>query len=93
MNAVSFPMRLRLLAPLIVLWAMLVLPMPPAFAAMDYAKQVLIGADFSNREMQGVTFNLTNLREADLSGSDLQGASQLQITAPDLHIKAPFQGF
>ena len=46
MNAVSFPMRLRLLAPLIVLWAMLVLPMPPAFAAMDYAKQVLIGADF-----------------------------------------------
>ena len=49
--------------------------MQPAFAAMDYAKQVLIGADFSNRDMQGVTFNLTNLREADLSGSDLQGAS------------------
>ena len=68
-------MRLRLLAPLMVLWVMLALPMQPAFAAMDYAKQVLIGADFSNREMQGVTFNLTNLREADLSGSDLQGAS------------------
>ena len=68
-------MRLRLLAPLMVLWVMLALPMQPALAAMDYAKQVLIGADFSNREMQGVTFNLTNLREADLSGSDLQGAS------------------
>ena len=68
-------MRLRLLAPLMVLWVTLALPMQPAFAAMDYAKQVLIGADFSNRDMQGVTFNLTNLREADLSGSDLQGAS------------------
>ena len=68
-------MRLRLLAPLMVLWVTLALPMQPAIAAMDYAKQVLIGADFSNREMQGVTFNLTNLREADLSGSDLQGAS------------------
>ena len=53
-------MRLRLLAPLMVLWVMLALPIQPAFAAMDYAKQVLIGADFSNREMQGVTFNLTN---------------------------------
>ena len=68
-------MRLRLLAPLMVLWVTLALPMQPGFAAMDYAKQVLIGADFSNRDMQGVTFNLTNLREADLSGSDLQGAS------------------
>jgi len=53
----------------------LVMAPPAAQAAMDYAKQVLIGADFSGREMQGVTFNLTNLREADLSGSDLQGAS------------------
>ena len=68
-------MRLRFLAALMVLWVTLALPMQPAFAAMDYAKQVLIGADFSNRDMQGVTFNLTNLREADLSGSDLQGAS------------------
>ena len=70
-------MRLRLLPALMVLWVTLALPMQPALAAMDYAKQVLIGADFSNREMQGVTFNLTNLREADLSGSDLQGAQPL----------------
>ncbi len=68
-------MRLRLLAPLMALLVMMALPVDPALAAMDYAKQVLIGADFSNREMQGVTFNLTNLRDADLSGSDLQGAS------------------
>lgn len=65
----------RLLAPLIALLLAIILPLAPAHAAMDYAKQVLIGADFTNREMQGVTFNLTNLREADFSGSDLQGAS------------------
>ena len=65
----------RLLAPLIALLLAIALPLAPAHAAMDYAKQVLIGADFTNREMQGVTFNLTNLREADFSGSDLQGAS------------------
>ena len=68
-------MHRRLLAPLLALLLVFGLLLPTAEAAMDYAKQVLIGADFSNREMQGVTFNLTNLREADLSGSDLQGAS------------------
>ena len=46
-----------------------------AEAAMDYAKQVLIGADFHASDLRGVTFNLTNLREANLSGSDLRGAS------------------
>ena len=54
----------RLLA---LLW-LLLLPVLPADAAMDYAKQVLIGADFSSRDLRGVTFNLTNLREADLIG-------------------------
>tara|TARA_B100000700_G_C14640771_1_gene667241 strand:+ start:40 stop:549 length:510 start_codon:yes stop_codon:yes gene_type:complete len=50
-------------------------PYYEAQAAMDYAKQVLIEADFSNKDLRGVTFNLTNLRAANLSGSDLQGAS------------------
>ena len=68
-------MRRRLLARLLSVLLVFGLPLQPAQAAMDYAKQVLIGADFANRDMQGVTFNLTNLREADLSGSDLQGAS------------------
>ena len=68
-------MRQHLLATLFALVQAFTLPPQPVQAAMDYAKQVLIGADFANREMQGVTFNLTNLREADLSGSDLQGAS------------------
>ena len=48
---------------------------PPAQAAMDYAKQVLIGHDFAGSDLRGVTFNLTNLRDADFSGSDLRLAS------------------
>ena len=47
----------------------------PALAAMDYAKQVLIGADFHGADLRGVTFNLTNLRDADFSGADLRLAS------------------
>ena len=47
----------------------------PAAAAMDYAKQVLIGADFHGADLQGVTFNLTNLRGANFSGADLRNAS------------------
>ena len=42
---------------------------------MDVAKQVLIGADYSGKDLRGATFNLSNLREANLSGSDLRGAS------------------
>jgi len=47
----------------------------PALAAMDYAKQVLIGADFHGADLRGVTFNLTNLREANFAEADLRGAS------------------
>jgi len=53
----------------------LFIPVQAGLAAMDYAKQVLIESDFSNRDLRGVTFNLTNLLKADLSGSDLEGAS------------------
>ena len=77
----------RLLAPLFALLLAITLPLAPAQAAMDYAKQVLIGADFSNREMQGVTFNLTNLREADFSGSDLQGASLYGAKLQDANLR------
>ena len=52
-----------------------VLPTAPALAAMDYAKQVLIGADFHGADLRGVTFNLTNLREASFAGADLRNAS------------------
>ncbi len=52
-----------------------IVPSQVCLAAMDYAKQVLIESDFSNRDLRGVTFNLTNLLKANLSGSDLEGAS------------------
>ncbi len=51
------------------------LPAQPVLAAMDYAKQVLIGADFHGADLRGVTFNLTNLREADFHDADLRNAS------------------
>ena len=63
----------------------------PAHAAMDVAKQVLIGADYSNKDLRGATFNLSNLREANLSGSDLRGASpygaqlQFQLRSTNRH--------
>jgi uncharacterized protein YjbI with pentapeptide repeats len=55
--------------------SLLLLPGAPALAAMDYAKQSLIGADFAGADLRGVTFNLTNLREANFQGADLRGAS------------------
>jgi uncharacterized protein YjbI with pentapeptide repeats len=58
----------------LVLGLLLALP-PAALAAMEYAKQVLIGADFHGADLRGVTFNLTNLRDADLHDADLRGAS------------------
>ena len=54
---------------------LLLIPLQPGWAAMDYAKQVLIESDFSNRDLSGVTFNLANLLKANLSGSNLEGAS------------------
>ena len=51
------------------------MPGRTAQAAMDVAKQVLIGADFHGADLRGATFNLTNLREADFSGADLRLAS------------------
>ena len=62
------------LLSILLLWGSLVALPVPARAAMDYAKQVLIGADFSNTDMRGVTFNLTNLRDANLAGADLRQA-------------------
>jgi len=66
---------LHLFLPLVLL-PLLLLPLAsPARAAMDYAKQVLIGHDFAGADLRGVTFNLTNLRDADFHGADLRGAS------------------
>ena len=45
------------------------------FAALDYGKQSLLGADFSGSDLRGATFYLTDLQDADLSDCDLQNAS------------------
>ena len=59
----------------------------PALAAMDYAKQVLIGADFHDTDLRGATFNLTNLREADVSGADLRLASLFGAKLQDANLR------
>jgi uncharacterized protein YjbI with pentapeptide repeats len=58
----------------------------PALAAMDYAKQVLIGNDFHDTDLRGATFNLTNLREADFSGADLRLASLFGAKLQDANL-------
>jgi len=47
----------------------------PLSAMTDYGKQSLIEADFSNNDLKGATFYLTDLQKANLSGADLEGAS------------------
>lgn len=59
----------------------------PALAAMDYAKQVLIGADFHGTDLRGATFNLTNLRDADFSGADLRLASLFGAKLQDANLQ------
>ena len=46
-----------------------------SFAALDYGKQSLIGADFSGSDLKGATFYLTDLQDANLSGCELQNAT------------------
>ena len=60
----------------------------PAHAAMDYAKQVLIGADFSHSDLRETTFNLTNLRDANFAGADLRGASLFGAKLQDADFSA-----
>ena len=67
--------------------SLLLLAGAPALAAMDYAKQSLIGANFAGADLRGVTFNLTNLREANFHGADLRGASLFGTKFRDVSIE------
>ena len=60
---------------------------PAGFAAMDYAKQSLIAADFHGQNLRGTTFNLANLRDADFSGADLRGASLFGAKLQDADLR------
>jgi len=82
------PFRLSLAALALPLLASLLLGLgQPALAAMDYAKQVLIGADFHGADLRGVTFNLTNLRDADFHDADLRGASLFGAKLQDANLQ------
>lgn len=72
---------------LALLASLLLVVSQPAQAAMDYAKQVLIGADFHGSDLRGVTFNLTNLRDADFHGADLRGASLFGAKLQDANLR------
>jgi len=74
-RAITPLLGLLLTLPMALLSLTILMPATPALAAMDYAKQVLIGADFHGADLRGVTFNLTNLREASFAGADLRNAS------------------
>ena len=67
----------RILLSFFLLGLLLFVPFREAVAlrTMDFSKQSLIEADFSNQDLHGVTFNLTNLLKANLSGCNLEGAS------------------
>ncbi len=55
---------------------MIVLTLPSrSYAALDYGKQSLIGADFSGSDLKGATFYLTDLQDANLSDCELQNAT------------------
>jgi uncharacterized protein YjbI with pentapeptide repeats len=47
----------------------------PAAWALDYNKEILVKADFANRDLTDSSFTKANLREADFSNSNLQGVS------------------
>ena len=81
-GSIAAPLVLLLLLPLL-----LVLHPIPADAAMDYAKQILIGADFHGADLRGVTFNLTNLRDADFQDADLRGASLFGAKLQDASLR------
>ncbi len=54
---------------IILTFLIVVLTLPPgSFAALDYGKQSLVGADFSGSDLKGATFYLTDLQDANLSG-------------------------
>lgn len=53
------------------LWEM---PMSPAFA-VQYNKEILVGADFSGKVLTDASFTKANLRNSNLSHTDLRGVS------------------
>ena len=66
---------------IILTFLIVVLTLPSrVFAALDYGKQSLVGADFSGTDLKGATFYLTDLQDANLSGCE--PVSYTHLTLP-----------
>ena len=60
---------------ILVIFISFILSPSKSFAALDYGKQSLLGADFSGSDLKGATFYLTDLQDANLSDCDLRNAT------------------
>jgi uncharacterized protein YjbI with pentapeptide repeats len=58
---------------LILFFGATILPVPAR--ADNYAKEILVGSDFSQRDLKDSNFTKANLLRSDLSRSDLRGVS------------------
>lgn len=47
----------------------------PTALALEYNKEILVGADFSGRDLSDSSFTKANLRQSDFSGANLSGVS------------------
>ncbi len=55
--------------------------------ALDYNKEILINADFSNRDLTDASFTKANLRNSNLSHSNLEGVSFFGANLEDANLE------
>jgi uncharacterized protein YjbI with pentapeptide repeats len=68
------PLLFRLFLTCLLALGLWGLPTPWA-QAVDYNRESLVGADFANQVLTDVSFTKANMRESNLSHSDLRGVS------------------
>jgi uncharacterized protein YjbI with pentapeptide repeats len=64
------------------LWLSLTAPA----AALDYNKEILVGADFAQRNLTDASFTKANLRESNFSGANLRGVSFFAANLEDANL-------
>lgn len=60
---------------------------PPAAQADNFDKEILLGANFSGRDLTDSSFTKANLRNSDFSGSNLQGVSFFGANLEDANLE------
>jgi uncharacterized protein YjbI with pentapeptide repeats len=79
--SMTFGQRLRIPAILLslVLWlvasTLIVSSIATPALALDYNKEILVGADFSDRVLTDASFTKANLRNSNFTNADLRGVS------------------